>query len=51
MEDLSVVLQTSSFNYMVESKLENLDVSLGIFQSKPYVVVVKLAKYLPNTKL
>lgn len=51
MEGLTVVLQTRSFNYMVGNKMENLDVSLGIFQSKPYVVVVRLAKYLPNTKL
>lgn len=51
MEDLAIVLQTRSFNHMVGNKLGNLDVSLGIFQSKPYVVVIRLAKYLPNTKL
>lgn len=51
MEGLTAVLQTRSFNYMVGNKIENLDVSLGVFQSKPYVVVIRLAKYLPNTKL
>lgn len=51
MEGLTAVLQTRSFTYMVGNKIENLDVSLGIFQSKPYVVVIRLAKYLPNTKL
>lgn len=51
MKGLTAVLQTRSFNYMVGNKIENLDVSLGIFQSKPYVVVIRLAKYLPKTKL
>lgn len=40
MEDLVVVLQAGYFNYMIVNKLEKLDVSLGLFHGKSYVIIV-----------